>query len=144
MELQNFGGILSFAAELEAEDAAFYRAAATNPNCVQSKGMLEEFAADEKKNEKTMLRVRRENVTEMILEPITDFTKEPFQSSREGVDVMSWDQVVSKALELEEKAERFYSQAAEKIRALPEVSRALSRMAKRRAAHSDRLGSLPR
>ena len=139
MELQNFGSILSFAVELEAEDFAFYQASAANPACAQHEPMLSEFAADEKKNEKTMLRVRRENVTEMILEPITDFSSEPFLTTREGVEGMNADQVLAKALDLEEKAERFYRQAAEKMKALPEVSRALERIARRRSAHRERL-----
>lgn len=142
MELQNFGSILSFAAGLEAGDLAFYEAAAANPACAEHESMLAEFAADEKKNEKTMLRVRRENVTEMILEPITGFSGEPFLANREGVDGMTADQTLAKALELEEKAERFYRQAAERMRALPEVSRALIRIARLRSAHRERLTGL--
>lgn len=142
MDLQNFGGILSFAADLEAQDVAFYKAAAGNPACEQYKALLEEFAADEKKNEKNMLRARRENVTEMILEPIQDFNSEPFLTNREGVHEMTAEAVLAKASELEEKAEQFYLQAAEKIKALPEVSRALERNAKRRTAHRQRLADL--
>ena len=142
MDLQNFGGILSFAAELEAQDVAFYKATADNPACEQYKALLEEFAADEKKNEKNMLRARRENVTEMILEPIQDFTGEPFLTNREGAHEMTAEAVLAKASELEEKAEQFYLQAAEKIKALPEVSRALERNAKRWSAHRQRLADL--
>jgi hypothetical protein len=83
MELKNFGSIMGFAAELEAADRAFYETAATNPACVQFKDLLEAFAKDEKKNEKNMLRARREHVTEMVLEPIPDFTSEPFVSDRQ-------------------------------------------------------------
>ena len=142
MELQNFGSILSFAAELEAADHLFYEASAANPACAQHAAMLSEFAADTKKNEKTMLRVRRENVTEMILEQITGFTSEPFLTSREGIANISGDEVLAKAQELEEKAVRFYSQAAERIKALPEVSRSLQRMAKCRSSHEERLADL--
>ncbi len=142
MELPNFGSILSFAVQLEAEDRVFYEASAANPACAQHAAMLLAFADDEKKNEKTMLRVRRENVTEMILEPITDFDSAPFLTSREGVNGMSGDRILAKAQELEEKAARFYKLAAERIRALPEVSRALARMAKRRSSHEERLAGL--
>ncbi len=78
MPLENFGSILTFAAQLEELDSAFYSAAATNPNCAQHKDLFAELAGNEKKNEKSVLRVRRENVTEMILEPITNFTRDPF------------------------------------------------------------------
>jgi rubrerythrin len=131
-----------FAAELEVDDLAFYEAAAANPACAQHKGLFEQFAADMKKNEQLMRRTCRESVCEMILEPIVDFTRGPFLSERHGVQTMTWDQVLAKALELETKAERFYTEAALKTNALPEVSRALARTATRRADHRKQLESL--
>ena len=56
MPLKNFGSILNFAAELEAADSDFYKAAAANPASAQHKAVLEELAAEKKKNEKLMLR----------------------------------------------------------------------------------------
>jgi hypothetical protein len=89
-----------------------------------------------------MLRACRESVCEMILEPIVDFTREPFLSDRQGVEDMSWKQVRERAVHLEAKAEAFYTEAAEKIRALPEVSRALARTATHRASAKQRLQGL--
>ncbi len=143
MPLKNFGSILNFAAELEAADRDFYKAAAANPSGAQHRAVLEELAAEKKKNEKLMLRVCRESVCEMILEPIVDFTREPFVSNREGAESMSWKQLREKALALENKALEFYTEAAEKIQALPEVSRALARTGTRRAADKQRLEELP-
>lgn len=139
MSLQNFGGILSFAAELEAADHAFYLACAANPACADFKSVLQELALEAKKSEKLMLRTRRENVTEMILEPIRDFTKEPFLTNRDGIEGMDLDEILAKSIEVEETAERFYREAAQKINALPEVSRALARTANRRATNKDRI-----
>lgn len=139
MPLKNFGSILNFAAELEASDRAFYLAASVNSSCAENKTLFEEFAVDEKKNEKTMLRTRREHVTEMILEPIHDFSREPFLTDKAGVETMTLEQVLAKAAEIEEKAQRFYAKAAEKLSALPEVGRTLARTARRRAAHRARL-----
>ncbi len=79
----------------------------------------------------------------MILEPIVDFTREPFVSGREGTQTMNWKQLRQKALDLEDKALEFYTEAAEKIQALPEVSRALARTGTRRAADKQRLEQLP-
>src|SRR5208283_3824032 len=143
MPLKNFGSILNFAAELEAADSDFYKAAAANPASAQHRAVLEELASEKKKNEKLMLRACRESVCEMILEPIVDFTREPFLSGREGTQTMSWKQLRQKALDLEGKALEFYTEAAEKIQALPEVSRALTRTATRRAADKQRLEQLP-
>lgn len=142
MELSNFGSIMSFAAELEAADKAFYEAAAASPACTAHKDLLEAFSKDEMKNEKNMLRARREHVTEMVLEPITDFTSEPFASDREVTPDMSLEQTIARALELEEKAQTFYNQAAEKTRGLAEISRVLAKTGKKRAAHKARLEEL--
>jgi rubrerythrin len=142
MELRNFGSIMSFAVDLEATDKAFYEAAASNPACADYKDLLEAFAKDEKKNEKNMLRARSEHVTEMVLEPITDFFSDPFDSDREVTPDMGLAQIIARALELEENASRFYSQAAEKTRGLAEISRVLAKTGKKRAAHKARLEEL--
>jgi rubrerythrin len=142
MPLKNFGSILNFAAELEAADANFYNIAANNPAAAKHKTLLENLAQEKKKNEQMMLRTCRESVCEMILEPIVDFTREGFISDRDGADKMTWDLLLSKALQLETAAHNFYVEAAEKIRALPEVSRALNRTATRRAADRQKLEEL--
>jgi rubrerythrin len=142
MELKNFGSILKFAVEMEAADQAFYRAAATNPSCAEHKSLFEDLANEAKKNEQVMLRARRENVTEMILEPIYGFSSELFLTDSKGAEIMSLGRAVEMAYKLEDKAERFYTQAAEKIQAQREVSRALARTAKRRVANKARLAAL--
>ncbi|MFH1243764.1 MAG: hypothetical protein V1689_15600 [Pseudomonadota bacterium] len=142
MELKNFGSILNFAVELEAADQAFYKALAANPACVEHKALFEELAAEAKRNEQVMLRTRRENVTEMILEPIYGFSSEPILTDRKGAEATGLVKAVAMACELEDKAECFYKEAAEKIEALREASRVLARAAKRRAANKTRLTAL--
>jgi len=144
MPLKNFGSILTFAAELEAADHDFYKAALASPAAADHKEILEGLAGEKKKNEKLMLRTCRESVCEMILEPIVDFTREPFLSDRDGAEKMSWELLLAKALQLETRAEQFYTEAAGKIHALPEVSRALERTAKRRTADKEKLEQLSR
>ena len=48
----------------------------------------------------------------------------------------------SSEFEIEEKAVQFYTQAAGKLNGLPEVSRALLRIAKRRAQHKEQLDAI--
>jgi rubrerythrin len=50
--------------------------------------------------------------------------------------------VVAKARELEEKAVDFYETAAVKIKALPDVARALKTMGKKRKGHLERLAQI--
>ena len=78
MPLISFGSILSFAEELEKQDEAFYAAAAANPAFAELKDLFEQFLKDTRKNIKNVQRTRRENVTEMILEPVNVFTRAPF------------------------------------------------------------------
>jgi rubrerythrin len=140
--LESFGAILTFSAELEAEDRAFYESAAENPACSGEKALFESFSRESAKNEKTALRVRRENVTEMILEPIKDFTSEAFESDRSRAGEGDRPDVIAQARDLETKALSFYQEASDRIKALPEVSRALKSLAKKRKARIGKLDDL--
>jgi rubrerythrin len=142
MELGNFGAVLTFAAELEAGDSQFYLSAIKNPVVEQYRSTLEEAATVLSKNEKNLLRARRENVTEMILEPIQDFSVTDFSSDRSGAAVNSAETVLEKAVEIEANAVSFYIVAAEKMRALSEVSRLLTKVGKSRAGNQMKLENL--
>ncbi len=142
MPLENFGSILNFAEELEQQDEAFFSAAAGNPACAEQKALFEQFAADAAKNIKNIQRTRRENVTEMILEPIKDFVRAPFCEECEGAATMSASEVLEAAKILEDRAERYYTEAAVKIKALPEVARALKTVGKKHTAHLRKLAEL--
>ncbi len=142
MPLTNFGSILNFAEELEKQDESFYSAAAQNPACAEHKDLFEQFAADAKKNIKTVQRTRRENVTEMILETIDNFTRAPFCEECEGAGTMSAAEVIDSAKRLEDRSVRYLQQAAQKLKALSEVSRALKLLAKKHTAHIQKLDAL--
>ncbi|MGO8945107.1 MAG: ferritin-like domain-containing protein [Syntrophobacteraceae bacterium] len=142
MELSNFGAVLTFAAELEAMDSKFYMTAIDNPALAEYRDALKELAAALRKNEKDLLRARRENVTEMILEPIYDFSSELFSADRSLAVKGAAEPVLGMAVIIETKAAQFYLLAAEKMRALPEVSRLLSKISKSRATNRMRLHNL--
>lgn len=142
MSLENFGSILNFAEELERQDQEFYNIVAANPSCGDYKALFEEFAADAGKNIKTVQRTRRENVTEMILEPIKDFTREPYCEECQGADALDATGALDTAKGLESRAQRYYAEAAVKIKALPEVARALKLLGKKRKGHLDKLATL--
>lgn len=140
MLLSSFGAILTFAESLESGDAAFYRSVCESPGGGEQQSLFERFAAEGQKNVKNIQRTRRENVTEMILEPIQDFTREPFVVDPGDPSAMDPSQTLEAARLLETRAAAFYQAASEKIRALPEVSRALKRLGKKR---KERLAALP-
>ena len=139
MPLINFGAILNFAEEIETQDLEFYTAAANNPACAEYKELFEQLAGNVKKNIQSVQRTRRENVTEMILEPIKDFTRAPFRLEPVSADNMSAAEALEIARKLEDRAQGYYLEAAEKIKALPEVSRALKIIAKKRRAQHKKL-----
>ncbi len=142
MPLNNFGGILAFAAELQQADIAFYRALAANPALGELAPLADRFAAEEAKNLEAVLRTRRENVTEMILEPVRDFFRAPFQAARPDPAGLDRAGALKAAREIEAKAADFYAQAALKLAAMPEVNRALKLLAKKRNKHLEELAGL--
>ena len=142
MPLENFGSILNFAEELELQDLGFYKTVAENPACAEHKNIFEEFAAAINKNVKSVQRTRGEIVTEMILEPIRDFIRAPFCEECEGAGSMNASEAMDAAHRLEDRAVRYYTEAATKIKAQPEVARALKILGKKHSAHLARLDEL--
>jgi len=139
MPLTNFGAILNFAEKVEQEDMEFYRVASSTDAGAPYRLLLDMFARDGKKLISLIQRTRRENVTEMILEPIRDFVRDSYQLRVENAATLDSTAILTAAAALENRAIRYYGDAAEKMRALPEVSRALKTLAKKR---SQRLGQI--
>ncbi|MDM8540858.1 hypothetical protein QUF90_07200 [Desulfococcaceae bacterium HSG9] len=139
MPLINFGSILTFAEEIETQNRDFYVTITQNSGCVECHDLFAQFVRDAQKNIKNVQRVRRENVTEMILEQIRDFTRDPFCESYEGADTMNAQQAMETALKLEDRAVRYYGEAAKKLKAMSEVSRALKMLAKKHIKYYNKL-----
>ena len=139
MPLTNFGAILNFAEKVEQEDMEFYRKASLSDAAEPYRLLFEMFFREGKKNISLVQRTRRENVTEMILEPIRDFVRDRYQEPVGKMEGMDLPAILSSADAIENRAIRYYTDAAEKIRALPEVSRALKTLVKKR---TKRLGQI--
>ena len=142
MPLINFGSIMGFAEELEKQDEAFYTAAVANPAFAEHKDFFEQFLKDARKNIKTVQRVRRENVTEMILEKINDFTRAPYCEEVDPAEAKDISEILESARCLENRAVRYYTDAAAKLKALSEVSQALKTIGKKHTTHLKKLDTL--
>jgi rubrerythrin len=142
MPLTNFGAILNFAETLEKDAMAFYSQAASLDAAESYRILFEMFAKEGKKNISLVQRTRRENVTEMILEPIRDFARSSYETNVPGAKTLDLAGVLATATALENRAVRYYTDAAGKIRALPEVAHALKTLAKKRAKRVDQLQRL--
>jgi rubrerythrin len=143
MPLTNFGAILNFAETLEKDDRQFYRQACEHPAAGTCGELLADLAAEGKKSIALVQRTRRENVTEMILEPIQDFKRDSYQVTVNNLADMEQASALLEAADLlERRALGYYTDAAEKIRALPEVARALKSLAKKRSKRIARIERL--
>jgi len=139
MPLNNFGSICNFAEAMENLILTFYESAAANPACADAADRYRQFAGDSRKHIQTLQRTRRENVTEMILEPIQDFHRAPYTLGYADPADRAPEDIQADARRIEETAEAFYQAAMEKIRALPEVARALKTIGKKHSAHCRQL-----
>ena len=142
MPLVNFGAILNFAEELETQALALYRTAIGNPALSEHREIFEQFVIDAEKNMKTIQRVRRENVTEMILEGVKGLRREPFLVGDLNGEAMDSKDLLDTTRNLEERARRYYQEAADRMKALPEVARALKMVGKKHAAHFNKINEL--
>ncbi len=142
MPLINFGSIFNFAEQLEKSALNFYQDALKNDGCSEYSEMFEQTVKDVKKNAKLVIRARQENVTEMILETINDFTRAPYSVEIESPETMDKGAVLENAKKLEENAIQYYQKAAEKLISLPEAARVLKTLGKKRASRKEKLGSL--
>ncbi|MHA2600849.1 MAG: hypothetical protein AM324_001785 [Candidatus Thorarchaeota archaeon SMTZ1-83] len=129
MELGTLGAVLKFALDIENRACSFYElacSATTNPNLV---AQFEELVQRGQKRIETLMRIRREHTTEMILEPITGLnsdTYNPITAIPEGGDEGTL-QLVAVAIETELRD--FYTAAAIKIGFLSEVAYSFEQLA---------------
>lgn len=142
MPLTGFGSILTFAEEIEVQDRAFYSETAQNPECADIQPLAEQFFKECKKNIAIIQRTRRENVTEMILEPISDFVRGPFCVEEQNAKKMSAAQALEFMKTIEQRSLDYYTQSSVKIKALPEVSNALKLLAKKHTARLKKIDNI--
>jgi rubrerythrin len=122
MSLATFGAILSYALGLESAAFDFYSKATEH---IQE-SIFESLAAKAKKSISRLERLRREGITEMILEPIYGLEESDFPilsgipEDRQGL--------LSRAYKHEETRRRFYEKTAQKL-PIRDVARQFARMA---------------
>lgn len=141
MPLINFGSILSFAEELEKLDLAFYGDAVLNEKCSMYSALFSDFATQAQSNIKNIQRIRRENITEMILENIEGFTRAPYCLECGQVAEMDAAEALDTARRLEERSVKYYTAAAERLKAQSEVARALRMIGQKHAERLARIGN---
>lgn len=143
MEISTFGALLAFAIELEERAAAFYETLAEIEGCSKVRETLLEMAEQNRKRKGLLVSTRQENVTEMVLEPITDLKAEDYLVETDLLQPSSCAQALSKALEVERRAQRFYTDAGEKAKhLLAGVARTFARLAREKAGRIQQMETL--
>jgi len=133
MSLGTFGVVLKFAMELEAMSAAFYETATTITQNQGLKSVFEAHIVQGQQRIQILMRVRRENTTEMILEPITGLNSQQYRPYTECPPECPDDQLIQLAFTMEEQIHQFYLDAAEKIGFLSEAADIFDRFAEKHA-----------
>jgi len=139
MPLINFGSILGFALEIENQNLEFLSSAATTPSCLDYKDLFVGLIKNSSKRIKEIQRTRRENVTEMILESIEGFSREPFVLESRDAREMESGEIIKSAAAMFERSILYYEAAAHKLKGQAEVSRSLKTLDKKCKRDFDQL-----
>lgn len=142
MPLKGFGVILTFAETIETENKDFYLKGTSQLPEGEVKAFLHELIKEKEKQIKQVQRIRRENVAEMILEPVEGFTRDRFLVNLSDVNVADPNAVVETARKIEERNLNYYREAANKMKSHPEVASALQQLEKKQKKLLSKMDSL--
>jgi rubrerythrin len=141
MALSTFGAIMGFAAEMMGKAEEMYQTLAETARDPVLKATLEGLAGEAAKNHSLMEKTRRENVTEMILEPVTGLHEEEYEINPKGLSSTGDTDLLKIALLVEEKGRKFFLEASTKL-PLPEVARIFRKVGQKKEENLTRLQSL--
>ncbi len=141
MALTTFGAIMGFAAETVGQTEETYKALVQKAKDSAFKEILQFLLGEGKKNRSLMEQTRRENVTEMILEPISGLRQEDYEVSLTIQDWMEDADLLKVALVLEEREKKFFQDASLKV-SLPEVARTFRRIVQKKEDNISKLQGL--
>ncbi len=122
MELGTFGAIIKFALDIETKVGNFYESASDIVKDAELVSIFADLVVRGQKRKKTLERVRRENVTEMILEPILEFDSESYSIDIEISESANNDNLRTLATNIETTLQKFYTTAAVKTDFLIEAA----------------------
>ena len=141
MALSTFGAIMGFAAEMVGQTKGAYETLvgkAKNPTLRET---FQAFLREEDKTYSLMEKTRRENVTEMILEPITGLHQENYEITLKVQDQMEDSDLVKIGLVLEKREKLFFQDASSKV-PLSEVARIFKKIVQKKEENLTKLQSL--
>ena len=141
MALSTFGAIMGFAAEMVGQTRDTYKALIEKAMNPALKEVLQELAVEKGKNHSLMEKTRRENVTEMILEPVTGLHEEDYEVDLKGLEQKDDADLLRVALILEQREKKFFQDASTKL-PLPEVARIFRKISRKMEEDLEKLQRL--
>jgi rubrerythrin len=138
MGLTTFGAIMGFAAEVVRQAEDVYRVMVAKSDDPALREVLQLFQREGRKNHSLMEKTRRENVTEMILEPVTGLHQEDYEIDLKISDQTDDVGLLKAAIILEEREKKFFRDASSKV-PLPEVARIFRKIAQRKEENLSKL-----
>ena len=134
LDLGTFGAIMKFALEIEGKVSDFYKEVSELTKDDALVGLLGDLVTRGQKRIKTLERVRRENVTEMILEPIEGLDSDSYGIETSVSQDVDDETIKTLASTIETTLQNFYTAAAKKIDFLPEAEYAFELLAEKNEA----------
>lgn len=122
MELGTFGAVLGYALDIEQRSSAFFEEMVDRVVGQDVRAVFEAIMLKGQRRIRNLMRVRRENVTEMILEPIAGLDSDDYPLKTGASPNADDNALVGIATALQETLKEFYVKAAAKISFLPEVT----------------------
>lgn len=139
VELGTFGAIIKFALNLEDTASTFYESAIKITTNQILKDLFEKLYQRKQKRMQLLTRVRRENITETILEHITGLTSDEYELIPPPSSDSSEQEICDLAVRMEGIAFDFYNAAAIKIGFLYEVADAFERLFEENNEYKEKL-----
>jgi len=141
MALSTFGAIMGFAAEMIQQTETIYKTIIQEAKDPALKEALQALLGEEGKNHSLMEKTRRENVTEIILEPIAGLHQGDYEIEMKVMDQPQDVDLLKMALTLEEREQRFFSDVSDKV-PFPEVVRIFRKVAQKKEKSLAKLRAL--
>lgn len=142
-ELTTFGALVRFAFGLEESARQLCERGAAEAKDDQAQGLFRQLARDHSGRHALLERVRREQLNELILEPIHDLRGEDYAIGAEGLDGVTPRDLIGALRAEERRAERFYLDSARVAKSiLAEVSRTFEKLGRQNAENDRKLGAL--
>lgn len=132
MELTTFSMVLRYTLQLEDQTAQFYRKLAATNQLAQAKELFTKFADNSDRRRKDLERTARESVDHSLLEPVSGIFEETYVLNTTLPNGAAISDAISAAKTLEERMQKFYVDAGDKIKFISNVSRLYKRYAQDR------------